>query len=186
MTMNIWKWSFIILLLFNILAVGSLYIFLSGNYDDADVEVSDNASGEHVVILQNHTVESLLNSFLQEDAANNIEVSIDQTGIELLSENEYLNMNFDTSFNLNPQITDSSIIFEISDISVGQLPLTEDMLYTLIRTSADLPDGITFSTDTKALIIDKSLFDESSDLSLDIDQIDYQNNAWYFSIENLN
>lgn len=184
--MNIWKWLFIILLLLNILVLGSLYIFLSGNYDEVDTGESEGSSGEHVVILQNHTVETLLNSFLQEDSANEIAVSIDENNIELFSENEYLNMNFDTTFNLNPQITDSSIIFEISDISVGQLPLTEDMLYTLIRTSADLPEGIEFSTDSKALIIDKILFDDYSDLSLDIEEIDYQNNSWYFSIENLN
>ena len=184
--MNIWKWLFIILLLLNILAVGSLYMFLSGNYDEVDIRENGDSSAEHVVILQNHTVETLLNSFLQEDSANDIEVSIDENNIELFSENEYLNMNFDTTFDLNPQITDSTIIFEISDISVGQLPLTEDMLYTLIRTSADLPDGIVFSTDSKALIIDKSMFDDYSDLSLDIEEIDYHNNAWYFSIENLN
>lgn len=184
--MNIWKWLFIILLLLNILTLGSLYIFLSGSYDAVDTGENDGTSGEHVVILQNHTVETLLNSFLQEDSANDIEVSIDENNIELFSENEYLNMNFDTTFNLSPQITDSTIIFEISDISVGQLPLTEDMLYTLIRTSADLPEGILFSTDSKALVIDKSLFDDYSDLSLDINEIDYQNNAWYFSIKNLN
>lgn len=184
--MNIWKWAFISLLLFNILAVGALYIFLTGNYDEVDIGETGESSAEHVVILQNNSVETILNSFLREDSANDISVSIDENNIELFSENEYLNMNFDTTFNLNPQITDSSIIFEISDISVGQLPLTEDMLYTLIRTSADLPDGIVFSTNSKALIIDKSLFDDHSDLSLDIEEIDHQNNAWYFSIENLN
>ena len=184
--MNIWKWLFIILLLLNILAMGSLYIFLSDDYDEVDTEENGETSGEHMIILQNHTVETLLNSFLQEDPANDIEVSIDENSIELFSENEYLDMNFDTTFNMSPQITEYSLIFEVSDISVGQLPLTEDMLYTLIRTSADLPDGMEFSTDSKALIIDKSIFDDYSELTLDIEQIDYQNDAWYFSIENLN
>lgn len=184
--MNIWKWLFTILLLFNILAVASLYIFLSGDYDEVAPDKEHETSGEHIIILQNHTVETLLNSFLQEDPANDIEVSIDENSIELFSENEYLDMNFDTTFNMSPEISDHSLIFEISDISVGQLPLTEDMLYTLIRTSADLPDGMEFSTNSKALIIDKTIFDEYSEQSLDIEQIDYQNDAWHFSIENLN
>lgn len=184
--MNVWKWLFIILLTLNILTAGSLYIFLSGNYEEVDIHENDDASFEHVVILQNQTVEALLNSFLQEDSANDMEVSIDENGIELFSANEYLNLNFDTTFSMEPQITENSIIFEINDISVGQLPLTEDMLYTLIRTNAVLPDGVVFSTDTKALIIDKAIFDDYSDLTLDIEEIDYQNNAWYFSIENLN
>ena len=184
--MNMWKWLFIILLLLNILAVGSLYIFLSGDYGEVETGETGEAEDENMIILQNSTVETLLNSFLQEDQANDIEVSIDENSIELLSENEYLDMNFDTTFNLSPQITEHSLIFEVSNISVGQLPLTEDMLYTLIRTSADLPEGMEFSTDSKALIIEKSIFDDYSELALDIEQIDHQNDAWYFSIENLN
>ena len=85
--MNIWKWLFIILLLLNILAMGSLYIFLSDDYDEVDTEENGETSGEHMIILQNHTVETLLNSFLQEDPANDIEVSIDENSIELFSEN---------------------------------------------------------------------------------------------------
>ncbi|CAM4152234.1 DUF2140 family protein [Lacicoccus alkaliphilus] len=183
--MNIWKWLFILLLMANAATLAALYFFLSNDYDALDVEEElPEEYSEHLITLENHTVEFLLNTYLQEDAGSNMAVTIDEENIRLMSENEYLNMNFDTIFILEPYVTDSELIFEISDISVGQLPLSEDMLYTLIRTGADLPEGMRFSTESKALVIDKSMFDGYTDFSVDIESIDYQNNAWYFSFEN--
>lgn len=183
--MNIWKWLFILLLILNAAALAALYIFLSNDYDELDVdEELPDEYPEHLITLENHTVEFLLNAFIQEDAGSNMAVTIDEENIQLMSENEYLSMNFDTIFNLEPYVTDSELIFEISDISVGQLPLSDDMLYTLIRAGAELPEGVRFSTDSKALVIDKSLFDGYTDFSVDVERIDYQNNAWYFSFEN--
>lgn len=182
--MNIWKWLFIMLLALNAVTITALYVFLSGEYNALNLEEEGGAQSEHVITLENHTVEFLLNTFLQEDAGDDMAFSIDEENIQLRAENEYLNMNFDTIFNLEPYVTETELIFEISDISIGRLPLSEDMLYTLIRTSAVLPEGVAFSTESKALVIDKSLFDDFTDLSVDVERIDYQNNAWYFSIEN--
>lgn len=183
--MNVWKWLFIILMILNVLTITGLYLYLSGDYNELNLdEAQGNDDPEHLITLENHTVELLLNSFLMEDSGNNMEVGIDEENIQLMSENEYLNMNFDTTFNMEPRVTENELIFEVSDISIGSLPLSEDMLYTLIRTSAELPEGVMFSTETKALVIDKSIFNDYTDLSVDIERIDYQNNAWYFSIEN--
>lgn len=181
--MNIWKWLFIGLLVINAAVLAGLFIFLSGDYGELDpVDAPDGDQAEHVITLENHTVEFLLNSFLQ-DGADDIAVTIDEENIQLMAENEYLNMNFDTIFNLEPYIAETELIFEISNISIGRLPLSEDMAYTLIRTGADLPEGMAFSTESRALVIDKAVFDDFTDLSVDVEEIDYQNNAWYFSFE---
>lgn len=182
--MNIWKWLFMGLLVINVAVLTGLFIFLSGDYDELEsFEAPDGGQAEHVITLENHTVEFLLNEFLQ-DGANDMSVTIDEEDIRLMAENEYLNMNFDTIFNLEPHVTETELIFEISDISIGRLPLSDDMAYTLIRAGADLPERMTFSTESKALVIDKDIFEDFTDFSIDVEKIDYHNNAWYFSFKN--
>src|SRR5699024_1033530 len=110
-------------------------------------------------------------------------LDISESGIGLNSRNNVYGISVDASCQIEPVATGDTIVFEVSDIDIENIPLPQDALYSIIRSQSDLPEGISFSEDERALIIDTSLFDEAAGFDVRVDSIDYQNNEWYFSME---
>lgn len=184
--MNIWKWLSLTLIVLNLGFFLWLFIVLSGDYQDTP---STTATEEEInedelyAVLPNHTVETLINDYLSEADENNIDVDITTEDITLHSTNDILGMQVETAFNITPIIDDEEIIFQISDIDVGRLPLSQDALYSLISRASTLPEGIYFSDAEHAMILDTSMFESELAEQFKIKKIDYANNEWYFSIE---
>lgn len=179
--MKIWKWLFIILLAVNIIAVSGLIYLLSQNY--AAPEEQDNYAGGSSgmeIQMTNDAVESLIMESIDDDS---LSLNISKSGINLNSRNNIYGISVDASFQLEPVATGDTIVFEVSDIDIANIPLPQDALYSIIRSQSDLPEGISFSEDERALVIDTALFDEAAGLDVRVDSIDYQNNEWYFSME---
>ncbi|AKG74113.1 DUF2140 family protein [Salinicoccus halodurans] len=179
--MNIWKWLFFILLLFNIIVAASLIFMLSSSYGTPEEE--DNYSGGSSGIeikMTNDAVESLIMDTIEDES---LSLEISESGIELLSRNNIYGISVDASFILEPVSTGDTIVFEVSDIDIANIPLSQNALYSIIRSQSDLPEGISFSEDERALVIDTALFDGAAGLDMKVDSIDYENNEWYFSME---
>lgn len=185
--MNIWKWTSLILIVLNVGIIIWVYSMLTGTYDevensDSTADDSDNPEGLQV-ILPNATVESLINSYLSSVDDADIELSITTEAITLQSIDDILGMSVHTTFDLVPVTADDQIIFEVNNIDIGSLPLSQDSLYSIITSAAELPEGIAFGSDAKSLVIDTQIFQDELTDSIQIQTIDYSNNQWYFSIE---
>ncbi len=179
--MNIWKWLFFILLLVNLIIAVLLIFLLSGSYSSPESEdnYSSGSSGMEIK-MTNDAVESLIMESIEDEK---LSLDINESGIELLSQNNIYGIGVDASFNLEPVSTGDTIVFEVLDIDISNLPLPQDVLYSIIRTQSNLPEGISFSEDERALVIDTALFDEAAGVDVKVDSIDYKNNEWYFSME---
>ncbi|TVT29573.1 DUF2140 family protein [Salinicoccus cyprini] len=179
--MNIWKWLFIILLLVNVGIGIWLFTILDGSYEAPSSENDNYVSSESgiEITMNNDAVESVLNESINDDS---LSISVDETGIMLDAVQEAYGFTIDTSIELDPVSTGDEVVFEISNINISDLPLTQDMLYSLIRTQADLPEGIRFSDAERALIVDSAVLTEQLEWDVKVDSIDYENDEWYFSI----
>lgn len=182
--MNIWKWLFLILIIINIAVAGWLYINLYSDFDDVEQgERGEVPEDELYAVLPNGTVEYLIMNYFADAGEDSIDIDISTDRIELHSQDQVLGMTVNTTFNMDPVLDGQDIKFQISNIDVGELPLSEDMLYSIISGAGDLPSGVHFSEDEHALIVDTGIISEGAGDNISIERIDYQNNEWYFSIE---
>ncbi|GAB3060117.1 DUF2140 family protein [Salinicoccus sesuvii] len=179
--MNIWKWLFIFLLALNVGVIIWLYTLLNENYEAPDSE-NDNYTSEGSGIeikMNNDAVESILNESISDES---LSISIDETGILLDAVQEVYGFMIDTSIALDPISIGDQVVFEARNINVADLPLTQDMLYSLIRAQSDLPEGIQFSDTERALIVDSKALTDQIEWDVEVNSIDYENDEWYFSI----
>lgn len=179
--MKIWKCLFFILLLINIIVITGLAFMLSGSYESPGKEDNYTAESSGIEVkMTNDAVQSLIMDTMTDDS---ISLDINESDIELISSNDIYGLDVNTSFKLEPVSTGDTIVFEVLKIDIANLPLSQDALYSIIRSQSDLPDGISFSEENRALIVDTSLFEEAVGLDIKVDSIDYKNNEWYFSME---
>lgn len=178
--MNVWKILFILLLLFNIGVVLYIYVNLSGDYDVPESDSEGFMASGIEVVLDNATIENLLDENIND---NSLSIHVNEDGIKLYSNNYIYGNTVYTSFNLEPISYGDVVTFRVSNIDISGFPLSQDMLYTLILENSNLPEGIYFSREQYALIFDTSLLtNQLAFQNLDLVNIDYQNNAWYFTI----
>ncbi|MFC3418232.1 DUF2140 family protein [Salinicoccus hispanicus] len=179
--MNIWKWLFIGLLIVNVGIVIWLFTVLNGNYEAPDSENDNYTPSESGIEIKmnNDAVESVLNESINDDS---LTISVDESGIVLDAVQEAYGFTIDTSIALDPVSTGDEVVFEAKNINIADLPLTQDMLYSLIRTQSDLPEGIRFSDTERALVVDSAALTEQIEWDVKVDSIDYGNDEWYFSI----
>ncbi|WP_020008305.1 DUF2140 family protein [Salinicoccus albus] len=179
--MKVWKWLFFILLIFNIAVLAAAMLMLSQSYEAPQTNDNYTESDSGIKVrMDNQAVESLIMDNMGDEP---LDISISESGIALTSEHSVYGLDIVTDFNLEPVSTGDSIVFEVTDIDISDLPLTQDMLYSIIRSSSNLPEGLSFSEDSRALVVDTSSFTDEMDMSIKSDSIDYENNEWYFSIE---
>lgn len=183
--MNIWKWISIILIALNISFLLWLYVTLSGDYNEFTETDETNTVNESdlYAILPNATVEALINEYLSSSDDANLEVNISTDNITLHSRDEILGMTVNTTFNIVPIVEEDQIIFQVSNIDIGNLPLSQDSLYSIIVNASNLPEGVQFSDEDRALIINTQIFEEELTDTIQIETIDYENDEWYFSIK---
>lgn len=179
--MKVWKWLFFILLIVNIGALAAVMLMFSQSYDapQTDDNYSESDSGIEIK-MDNNAVQSLIMESMGEEP---LDISISESGIELTSEKSIYGLDIVTNFNLEPVSTGDSIVFEVTDIDISDVPLTQDMLYSIIRSSSNLPEGISFSENSRALVVETESFTDETDMNIKVDSIDYANNEWYFSME---
>ncbi|WP_031544767.1 DUF2140 family protein [Salinicoccus luteus] len=179
--MNIWKWLFIGLLVLNAAIIIWLLTALNGNYDAPSPE-NDNYVPEESGIeikMNNDAMESILNDAIDDDS---LAITIDEQQIALDVIRQVLGLSIETSIELEPVSTGEEVVFELVDINISDLPLSQDMMYDLIRDQSDLPEGISFREQERALVIDSGVFTEQLEWDVKVDSIDYENDEWYFSI----
>lgn len=183
--MNIWKWISIILIALNLSFLLWLFFTLSGDYNQATETEETNTLNEDQLyaFLPNVTVETLINEYLSSSDDSNLDVSITTENITLHSRDEILGMTVNTTFNIVPIVEEDQIIFQISNIDIGNLPLSQDSLYSIIVNASNLPEGVQFSEEEQALIINTQIFEEELTDTIQIEKIDYESDEWYFSIE---
>lgn len=179
--MKIWKWLFFSLLLLNIIIIIGLIFLLGGSYETPEKE--DNYSGDESGIEIKMTNDAVQNLIMDAVGDESITIDISESGIELVSSNSVYGLDIDTSFNLEPVSTGDTIVFEVKKIDIANIPLSQDALYTIIRSQSDLPEGISFSENERALVIDTAVFAEAVGFDVKVDSIDYENNEWYFSMK---
>lgn len=176
--MNIWKYLFLILLIINIAVVGFLYYLLSGDY-----EIPESSHGGYEptgieFILDNATIENLLDQSLDDS----LTINVSNEAISLYSVNTIYGNEVVTTFNLEPVSYGDYVTFRVYNIDIAGFPLSQDMLYTMIVENSYLPEGIRFSTEQYALILDTNLITNQLVMQdLNLVNIDYENNAWYFN-----
>src|SRR5699024_824453 len=180
---HIWQILFCILLAFNILVILLIISFTNSSYET--VNYDDKTSKEEQAlpfILPNTTIETLINDNLPYEE---FKVSVNEEGVRVNIEQTVLGIKVKSSVQGKPVVDGDNIIIPLSDLNLANLSLSEDTLYTALRIFTDLPEGITMKENEKAIVIDSGLFEQYFGIGLQVDKIDYENNAWYFSINNI-
>lgn len=178
--MNIWKYLFLLLLIINISAVGYLYYLLAGDYDVPEQSSEGFSPTGIEFILDNATIQSILDEAIVDDS---LSISVTNEEILLTSVNTIYGNQVVTTFNLEPLTYGDYVTFRVFNIDISGFPLSQDMLYTLIIENSYLPEGIHFSTEQYALIFDTDLITNNLVVNdLNLVNIDYKNNAWYFNM----
>ncbi len=176
--MNIWKYLFLILLIVNIAVVGYLYYLLSADYEVPESSTSGYAPTGIEFILDNATIQDLLDDSLDDS----LTINVSNDAISLYSVNNIYGNDVVTTFNLEPISYGDYVTFRVYNIDIAGFPLSQDMLYTMIIENSYLPEGIRFSTEQYALILDTNLITNQLVIQdLNLVNIDYENNAWYFN-----
>lgn len=176
--MNIWKYLFLILLIINIAVVGYLYYLLSADYEVPESSSSGYSPTGIEFILDNATIQNLLDDSLDD----NLTINVSSDAISLYSVNTIYGNEVVTTFNLEPISYGEYVTFRVYNIDIAGFPLSQDMLYTMIIQNSYLPEGIEFSTEQYALILDTNLITNQLVIQdLNLVNIDYENNAWYFN-----
>lgn len=181
MRKNIWMLLFLILLAVNILLVVVLTSFFNQSYDRVSESERPVESQALEFILTNETIQTLINDNIPYDEFN---VNIDTDGVTVDIEQTVLGFSINSSVSGEPIVNGNNIIIHLTDLNLAGLPLGEDTLYSALRSLADLPEGISMSDTERAIVIDMSLFEQYFGVELQVDNIDYENDAWYFSINN--
>lgn len=181
MRKNILMILFFILLAVNILVVVVLTSFFNQSYERVSESERPAESQTLEFILTNETIQTLINDNIPYDEFN---VNIDTDGVTVDIEQTVLGFSINSSVSGEPIVNENNIIIHLTDLNLAGLPLSEDTLYSALRSLADLPDGISMSDTERAIVIDMSLFEQYFGVELQVDNIDYENDAWYFSINN--
>ncbi|MEY8560241.1 DUF2140 family protein [Jeotgalicoccus halotolerans] len=181
MKKNIWMILFFVLLAVNIAVIIIAVSFFNQSYEQTSGEAPPEEPQELEFILTNSTVETLINDNIPYDEFT---VNINTEGITVDIEQKVLGFSINSSISGEPVVSGNNIIIHLTDLNLAGLPLSEDALYTALRKLVDLPDGIAMSETERALVIDMSLFEQYFGVELQADKIDYENNAWYFSVNN--
>ncbi len=181
--MNIWKTLFVILVSINILFIIWIAITFGNSYDLPDEKNSNYNTAESGIELKmtNQAVQSIFNDAIDDES---IQVSVGEAGIYFKAVQDVLGIEIETSLNLEPVSTGEEIVFAVKDIDVADLPLTQDMFYSIIKNQSDLPEGIRFDDDERALLINTKTLTQDFEMEVEVEKIDYRNDEWYFSIIN--
>lgn len=181
MKKNIWMSLFFILLAVNIVVVLFIVLFFNQSYEQTSGSEPPEETEELEFILTNSTIETLINDNIPYDEFT---VNINESGIDVDIAQKILGFSINSSIAGEPVVNDDKIIIHLTDLNLAGLPLSEDTLYTALRKLVELPPGIQMSETERALVLDMSLFEQYFGVELQADKIDYENNAWYFSINN--
>ena len=111
-------------------------------------------------------------------------MDINTNGIDVDIAQQLLGFDINSSISGEPVVSGNTIIIELTDLNLAGLPINGDVLYTALRNLVDLPAGIEMSEEERAIVIDMSIFEQYFGVELQVDTIDYENDAWYFSINN--
>lgn len=179
--MNIWKWLFMGLLLVNAGIIIWLSTALGGDYQAPSAE-NDNYTPEESGIevkMNNDAMESIINDAIDDES---LAITVDEEQIALDVVRQVIGLSIETSVELEPVSTGEEVVFELVDINISDLPLSQNMMYGLIKDQSDLPEGISFRDDERALVIDSEVFTEQLEWDVRVDSIDYEDDEWYFSI----
>ncbi|GAA3726044.1 hypothetical protein GCM10022378_14890 [Salinicoccus jeotgali] len=181
--MNVWKSLFAILLSINILFIIWVTITFSNSYDLPDEKNGNYNTAESGIELKmtNQSVQSILNDVIDDDS---IQISVGEAGIYFKAVQSVLGIDVETSLNLEPVSIGEELVFAVKDIDVADLPLTQDMFYSIIKNQSDLPEGIRFDEDERALLINIKALTQDFKMEVEVEKIDYRNDEWYFSIIN--
>ena len=181
MAKNIWMYLFLALLAVNIAVIVIIASFFNQSYEQTS---ENNPAAEPKAlefILTNSTVETLINDNIPYDEFT---VNINSEGIDVDIEQQVLGFSINSKVSGEPVVNNNDIIIHLTDLNLAGLPLSEDTLYTALRRLVDLPEGIAMSGTERAIVIDMLLFEKYFGVALQADEIDYENNAWYFSVNN--
>lgn len=181
MRKNIWMILFFILLAINALIIVVVASFFNQSYERVSENEPPAESQELEFILTNETIQTLINDNIPYDEFT---VNIDTDGVTVDIEQTVLGFAINSSVSGDPVVNGDNIIIHLTDLNLAGLPLSEDTLYSALRTLVDLPEGIAMSETERAIVIDMSLFEQYFGVELQVDNIDYANDAWYFSINN--
>lgn len=180
---NKWKLSFLILLGINVLVVLSivLMIVLAPKYDE-EIAESPSKQTDIQVITNNETIENIINQYIETD---DLSVKIDKTSVLLNTKYPVLGKSIDIDIQVDPIVHKDKIILNLVKVDIMNLPISGDYVYSFMKNYIPLEEGLSYSNDRKAIIVDSSIFTKEMDMDVTINNIDYKNDAWYFSIDNL-
>lgn len=181
MTKKVWMTLFFILLAINIVCLIAVFLFFNQSYEETAQNESAQEPQDIEFILSNSTVESLINENIP---YKEFTVDINTNGIDVDIAQQLLGFDINSSISGEPVVSGNTIIIELTDLDLAGLPINGDVLYTALRNLVDLPAGIEMSEEERAIVIDMSIFEQYFGVELQVDTIDYENDAWYFSINN--
>ncbi|MCK1976706.1 DUF2140 family protein [Jeotgalicoccus huakuii] len=179
---KLWMILFFTLLLINLIIVVIVASFFNQDYEESDLTGTENSPQALTFILPNQTIETLINDNLPYE---NFNVDIDTSGVTVNIESRVLGIPIRSSVRGAPIVDGDNIVIPLTDLNLADLPLSEDTLYSALKTFLDLPEGITMADGKKELIIDTKIFEQYFGIGLQVNKIDYEADTWYFSINNI-
>lgn len=180
---NRWRGLFFLLLSINLIILLILFILIMSapRYDDKIEEVNTEKK-DIQIITNNETVERVINEYIGNE---DLSVKIDQKGILFNTKYPVLGKKIDINIQVDPVVHKDKIVLNLVNIDVMRLPINEDYFYSFMKKYIPLEPGLSYSEDAKAIIVDSKIFTSEMEMDVTINKIDYKNDAWYFSIDNL-
>lgn len=181
MNRNIWKILFLVLILINLIVILSIgyKILTTPSYDNFTEKSNQTHTSPIQVVANNETIEHAINKEIDE----NMHVHIDEDGIIIETGYHVLKLDIPVKISIEPLVKDDKIILQLKDIDVASLSISMDMIYDTLKDHVELGEGMTFSDDSAEIIIDSKVFKDQLEYDVTIDEIDYKNDKWYFSVD---
>ncbi|CAD2075510.1 DUF2140 family protein [Phocicoccus pinnipedialis] len=180
---NKWKFLFLSLLAVNILMILSIFIAIlfSPKFDEEIPEITSSQT-EIQVITNNQMIERIINQYIDTD---DLSIKIDESGVLLNTKYPVLGKDIDIDIQVEPLVHKDKIILNLAKVEIMNLPINVDYIYAFMKRYILLEEGLSYSENSKAIIVDSSIFTKEMDMDVTINNIDYKKDAWYFSINNL-
>lgn len=180
---NIWKVLFIILFSINAIVIGTIgyKVITLPDYDQLSEPSTQSKDSNLQVVANNETIEKIINDNIDD----NMYVNVSTSGIEIETLYSVLNIDVPVNVSIEPLVKDDKIILQLKDIDIARFSVSLDLIYDTLKNHVTLDNGMEFSDDAPEIIIDSKVFKQQLEYDVTIDEIDYKNDKWYFSVDGL-
>lgn len=187
---NLWKSSFIALLLlnFSVLAIIALLIFWPVERSKVPVgehQTTQNSS-EFIIRTTKKNLNELINAYMYEymkDSKHKYSVSLEED-VQLVGELPVFSTTVPLSIRLEPLVQDNGdVVLKQKSISLGLLELPNKKVMEYMSEYLPMPDWVTINPDDEEIYVAVTQMDIKSNFHVSVEQMDLEANNLSFKLK---